>query len=71
MSSFVTMALGLLEFAPVIAKLVGGNDSGDVAERIVETAQSLTGLFNRCNPPVNPTRASRPSLTTSNPNTAR
>lgn len=43
MSGFVTMALGLLEFAPVIAKLVGGNDSGDVAEKIVETAQSLTG----------------------------
>jgi hypothetical protein len=43
MSSFVTMALGLLEFAPVIAKLVGGNDSGDVAEKIVGTAQSLTG----------------------------
>lgn len=43
MSSFVTMALGLLEFAPVIAKLVGGNESGEVAEKIVETAQSLTG----------------------------
>lgn len=43
MSGFVTMALGLLEFAPVIAKLVGGNDSGAVAEKIVETAQSLTG----------------------------
>ena len=43
MSSFVTMALGLIEFAPVIAKLMGGNDSGNVAEKIVETAQSLTG----------------------------
>jgi hypothetical protein len=43
MSGFVTMALGLLEFAPVIAKLVGGNNSGDVAEKIVEIAQSLTG----------------------------
>lgn len=43
MSSFVTMALGLIEFAPVIAKLMGGNDSGSVAEKIVETAQSLTG----------------------------
>ena len=43
MSGFVTMALGLLEFAPVIAKLVGGSDSGVFAEKIVETAQSLTG----------------------------
>lgn len=43
MSSFVTMALGLIEFAPVIAKLIGGNDSGSVAEKIVETAQSLAG----------------------------
>jgi hypothetical protein len=43
MSSFVTMALGLMEFAPLIAKLVGGSDSGEVAEKIVESAQNLTG----------------------------
>lgn len=43
MSSFVSMALGLMEFAPMIAKLVGGSDSGEVAEKIVEAAQNLTG----------------------------
>jgi hypothetical protein len=43
MSSFVNMALGLLEFAPVIAKLVGSESSDNVAEKIVETAQELTG----------------------------
>lgn len=44
MSSFVTVALGLMEFAPIIAKLVGGEKSAEMAEKIVETAQSVTGV---------------------------
>jgi hypothetical protein len=44
MSSFVTMALGLMEFAPIIAKLVGGAKATDMAEKIVETAQTVTGV---------------------------
>jgi hypothetical protein len=43
MSSFVTMALGLMEFAPIIAKLINGDKPQDMAEKIVETAQTITG----------------------------
>lgn len=42
-TSFITMALGLMEFAPVIAKLVSGEKAQHMAERIVETAQEVTG----------------------------
>lgn len=43
MSSFITMALGLMEFAPMIAKLVGGDKGPDMAEKIMETAKCVTG----------------------------
>lgn len=43
MSSFVTMALGLMEFAPIIAKLVSGDNASNMAEKVIETAQNITG----------------------------
>lgn len=43
MSSFVTMALGLIEFAPIIAKLVSGDNAINMAEKVIETAQNITG----------------------------
>lgn len=43
MSSFVSMALGLMEFAPIIAKLVSGDNANNMAEKVIETAQNITG----------------------------
>lgn len=42
--SFVGIAMGLLEFAPVIAKLLNEKDSENTAESIVKTAKRITGV---------------------------
>ncbi len=41
--SFVSIALGLMEFAPLIAKIVNGNESEKIAEKVVKTAKIVTG----------------------------
>jgi hypothetical protein len=39
----ISMALGLAQFAPSIIRWLGGDKAGDVAQQVVNTAESITG----------------------------
>lgn len=39
----ISLALGLAQFAPSIVRWLGGDKAGDVAQQVVNTAESITG----------------------------
>jgi hypothetical protein len=39
----ISIALGLAQFAPSIVRWLGGDKAGDVAQQVVDTAQTVTG----------------------------
>lgn len=42
--SVISAAVGLMEFAPVIARLVSGNNAGDIADGILKKAKAIAGV---------------------------
>lgn len=40
----IPLAAGLIEFAPQIAKLFGGDDAADQAQKVIDVAKQVTGL---------------------------
>jgi hypothetical protein len=39
----ISIALGLSQYVPSIVRWLGGDQAGDVAQKVVDTAQSITG----------------------------
>ncbi len=39
----ISIALGLSQFVPSIVRWLGGDKAGDVAQQVIDTAQTVTG----------------------------